>query len=278
MKIYIQSNRFQGITAKVSSETFNSFGHSSEIIYVEDFKEITKYFGRKYLRKGKEKIFKDDLQSFTLLRFLIPELAKSEEPILIVDPDIFAIMDPITILENIKNDKKLYCTFLNQKPRTEVMLLNPKYKLWSFEEIMRDLFDLKIDYDNLFKLNFLNLDLLERLDNKYNTLDEIKDETVLLHTTNRRTQPWKEGLKIDFEIHATKLNIFYNNLKNLVGLDHNKNMVGKYYLKHPNDEVIEYIIKFFNIAYKKKIINKDEILNSVKQNYISESFVKKLSF
>ncbi len=278
MKIYIQSNRFQGIAAKVSSETFNSFGHSSEIIYVEDFKEITKYFGRKYLRKGKEKIFKDDLQSFTLLRFLIPELAKSEEPILIIDPDIFAIKDPITILENIKNDKKLYCTFLNGKPRTEVMLLNPKHKLWSFEEILRDLFDLKIDYDNLFKLNFLNLDLLERLDNKYNALDEIKDETVLLHTTNRLTQPWKEGLKIDFEIHATKLNIFYNNLKNLVGLDHNKNMVGKYYLKHPNDEVIEYIIKFFNIAYKKKIINKDELLNSVKQNYISESFVKKLSF
>ena len=56
MKIYIQSNRFQGIAAKVSSETFNSFGHSSEIIYVEDFKEITKYFGCKYLRKGKEKI------------------------------------------------------------------------------------------------------------------------------------------------------------------------------------------------------------------------------
>lgn len=38
MKIYIPSNRFQGIAAKVSSETFNSFGHSSEIIYVEDFK------------------------------------------------------------------------------------------------------------------------------------------------------------------------------------------------------------------------------------------------
>ena len=278
MKIYIQSNRFQGIAAKVSSETFNSFGHSSEIIYVEDFKEITKYFGRKYLRKGKEKIFKDDLQSFTLLRFLIPELSKSEEPILIIDPDIFAIKDPVTILENIKNDKKLYCTFLNEKPRTEVMLLNPRNKLWSFEEIMKDLFDLKIDYDNLFKLNFLNLDLLERLDNKYNSLDEIKDETVLLHTTNRRTQPWKEGLKIDFEIHATKFNIFYNNLKNLVGLDHNKNMVGKYYLKHPDDEVNEYIIKFFNIAYKKKIINKEELLNSVKQNYISENFVKKLTF
>ena len=278
MKIYIQSNRFQGIAAKVSSETFNSFGHSSEIIYVENFNEITKYFGRKYLRKGKEKIFKDDLQSFTLLRFLIPELTKSEEPILIIDPDIFAIKDPITILEDVKNDKKLYCTFQNKKPRTEVMVLNPKHKLWNFEKILEDLFDLRFDYNDLFNLNFLDPDLLEKLDNKYNSLDEIKDETVLLHTTNRRTQPWKEGLKIDFEIHSTKFNIFYNNLKNLFGLDHDKNIVGKYYLKHPDEKVLEYIIKVFNIAYKKNIINKDELLKSVKQNYVSENFVKKLIF
>ena len=226
MKIYIQSNRFQGIAAKVSSETFNSFGHSSEIIYVENFNEITKYFGRKYLRKGKEKIFKDDLQSFTLLRFLIPELTKSEEPILIIDPDIFAIKDPITILEDVKNDKKLYCTFQNKKPRTEVMVLNPKHKLWNFEKILEDLFDFKIDYSDLFKLNFLDHNILGKLDDKYNSLDEIKDNTVLLHTTNRKTQPWKEGLQIDFEIHATKFNILYNTFKKVIGLNHNRNIVG----------------------------------------------------
>ena len=36
-------------------------------------------------------LFKDDLQSFTLLRFLIPELSDSKSPIMIIDPDIFAI-------------------------------------------------------------------------------------------------------------------------------------------------------------------------------------------
>ncbi len=277
MKIYIQSNRFQGIAAKVSSETFNSFGYSSEIIYVEKFNEITKYFGHKYLRKGKKVIFKDDLQSFTLLRFLIPELARSEDPILIIDPDVFAIKDPISILKNVKNNQKLYCTFLNKIPRTEVMVLNSRNRLWDFNKIIKDLFDLKIDYHDLFKLNFLDDDLLGKLDNKYNSLDEINDETVLLHTTNRRTQPWKEGLKIDFEVHATKFNILLNNIKNLVGLNHNKDVIGKYYRKHQNSEVNEFIIKIFNNAYKKKIITKDDLLNSVKLNYISENFIKKLT-
>ena len=60
MKIYIQSNRIQEIAAKVSSETFNSFGLSSKIVFVEDYKEITKHFRKSYIRKGKKVIFKDD--------------------------------------------------------------------------------------------------------------------------------------------------------------------------------------------------------------------------
>ena len=36
---------------------------------------------------------------FTFTRFLIPELARSEDPILIIDPDVFAIKDPISILK-----------------------------------------------------------------------------------------------------------------------------------------------------------------------------------
>ena len=277
MKIYIQSNRFQGIAAKVSSETFNSFGHSSKIINVEDFNEITKYFGHKYLRKGKEVIFKDDLQSFTLLRFLIPELFKSEDPFLIIDPDVFAIKDPVSILKNVKNNQKLYCTFINKIPRTEVMFFNSKNQLWDFKKIIKDLFDFKIDYNDLFKLNFLDYKILGKLDNKYNSLDEINEETVLLHTTNRRTQPWKEGLKIDFEVHATKFNILYNTFKNLLGLNHNRDIVGNLYQKHPNGEVIEFIVKAFNTAHKKKIITEEELQNSVKFNYISENFMKKLT-
>ena len=276
MKIYIQSNRIQEIAAKVSSETFNSFGLSSKIVFVEDYKEITKYFGKSYLRKGKKVIFKDDLQSFTLLRFLIPELSDSKSPIMIIDPDIFAIKNPISILNEIKNDQKLYCTFIDNKPRTEMMVLNPKSKFWSFEKILKDLFDLKIDYDDLFKLKFLSYSSLEKLDRKYNSLDEINYETVLLHTTNRKTQPWKEGLKIDFEVHASKFNKFCNYFKKIIGLKYNEEIIGNYYKKHPNNEVIDYLVKIFNNAYKNNVISKDDLLNSSKKRYISNDFLKKL--
>ena len=277
MKIYIQSNRFQQIAAKVSAETFNSFGHTPKIIYVEDFKEITKYFGSTYLRKGKKVIFKDDLQSFTLLRFLISGLVNSKKPIMIIDPDIFAIKNPISILDSFKDSNKIYCTFINNNPRTEVMLLNPEKKFWNFEKILKDLFDLKIDYDDLFKLKFLNHNSFEELNIKYNSLDQINNETVLLHTTNRKTQPWKEGLKIDFEIHASKFNIIINYLKKTIGLKYNEDIIGKYYKQHPDKKVINYLVKIFNKAYKKKIITKEELLNSVKLNYISENFMKKLN-
>ena len=66
MKIYIQSNRFQQLAAKVSEDTFKSFGLETEIILAENYKQITNFFGNSYIRKGKKVIFRDDLQSFTL--------------------------------------------------------------------------------------------------------------------------------------------------------------------------------------------------------------------
>ena len=276
MKIYIQSNRFQQIAAKVSEDTFKSFGLKTEIILVENFSEITNFFGSSYIRKGKKVIFKDDLQSFTLLRFLIPKLSKSNTPIMIVDPDIFAINDPRSILNSALKKDKIYCTFINNKPRTEMMVLNPDNNFWDFDKIIKKLFSFEIDYDDLFNLNFIEKYKILEVENKFNSLDKIDHDTVLLHTTNRRTQPWKEGLKIDFQIYASKFNIFYNHFRKLFGLSHNKNITENTYQKHPDQKVIQYIIDIFNKAYQKKIISKSEILDSVEKKYISQNFLQKL--
>ena len=37
---------------------------------------------------------------------------------------------------------------------------------------------------------------IKKINNKFNSHDFIDEETVLLHTTNRLTQPWKEGKKL----------------------------------------------------------------------------------
>ena len=88
MKIFIQSNRYQFTAAKVAKFSFEKFGYTCKIVNIEDEVRLKKYFNKKYLRNNKIKTFKDDLQSFTLLRFLIPELVDNNEKIMIIDPDV----------------------------------------------------------------------------------------------------------------------------------------------------------------------------------------------
>ena len=57
-------------------------------------------------------LLKNDLQSFTLLRFLAPELEENKELILVIDPDIFAIKDPIEILNYHNENSDISCTFM----------------------------------------------------------------------------------------------------------------------------------------------------------------------
>ena len=76
MKVYIQSNRFQNIAAKVAKYSFVKNGYENvEIINLENNETLKKFFGKKYKRKGKKVTFTtDDLQSFTLLRFFPTKL------------------------------------------------------------------------------------------------------------------------------------------------------------------------------------------------------------
>src|SRR5262249_53567589 len=43
-------------------------------------------------------------------------------------------------------------------------------------------------------------DTVGALENEWNDFDHLTPETRILHTTYRRTQPWKTGLPIDFTI------------------------------------------------------------------------------
>ena len=277
MKIYIQSNRFQHIAAKAASLTFSSFGLETKIILVEDHKNITKHFGSYYLRKGKKVEFRDDLQSFTLLRFLIPSLANCDSPILIIDPDIFAVKDPKEILNKFIDKKKLHCTFVNNLPRTEVMLLNPTKIYWDFNKILDELFNLKLDYNDLFCLKNLNNNQITEIDKKFNSLDKINSDTILLHTTNRQTQPWKEGLNIDFQIYTSKINYIKNYLKKILGLSYNEKIIDNFYKLHPDSNVIRFVKDVFEKAYKLNYINEKEIKISLRNNYISNKFLKRLN-
>ena len=99
-KIYIQQNKRQHLASKIAASSFVKNGFKKDNIFFIEFEKnefLKAKIGRQYLRSGKIQIFRNDLQSFTLLRFLAPELNNFEDKILVIDPDVFAVRNPSNI-------------------------------------------------------------------------------------------------------------------------------------------------------------------------------------
>jgi len=274
MKVLIQSNKFQELAAKVSKYSFIKNGFKDvEIINIEDCDILKRNFGRKYLRNGKiTKYESNDLQSFTLLRF-IPTLLFKKGYCMIIDPDIFVVKNPIkSIQQEIKYEADLFCTKIDNKFRSEIMILNLNKNLWNFDKIIDDLFKLKIDYSDLINLNFVKNLKIKKLDKKFNEHDNIKKDTIFLHTSNRQTQPWKEGLKVNFKNYFSITYIVKNYIKHLLKLNADKRVTKDYFYKHPNEDVHNFVVNIFNSALINRYISKKEINYALKQKYISKEF------
>ena len=277
LKIFIQSNPQQELAAKVSSFSFHKFGFKNiEIIKLKDVNELNDKFNKGYLRGGKKIIYDEkDLQSFTLLRFLPPKIYN--DYCLIIDPDVFAVKDPADILENYISLKnfKLFCTKKNDNFKSEVCLLNCKsFNLWDFDQIITDLFNNKIDYQKLINFSFIDQEKIGKLDHCLNVWDNINEKTTLLHTTNRLTQPWKEGLDIDFKIYVSKMNYFKNLTKKILRQKHNDKIFEKKYKPHPNSNVVSFVEKIFKEAYSNNFITVNDIQFSIENKFISNKFIE----
>ena len=71
-------------------------------------------------------------------------------------------------------------------------------KHWSLESFIEELHQGQIDYDDLINLRLEHS--VAPLQTKWNEFDDIKPETLLLHTTEKLTQPWRAGLKLNSSI------------------------------------------------------------------------------
>ena len=278
MRLYIQKNNKQDLASKISAASFIQNGFKKENIFFLDFEKndlLKSMIGKKYKRSGIIKYFKDDLQSFTLLRFLAPQQDNYSGKLLVIDPDVFALKKADSLLNILSDEEDLACTYIGDKARTEVMFINAQKVKWDFEKIIKKVFDLELDYTDLMNLSFDQNLKIKKLDDSYNSLDVIKDETILLHTTNRITQPWKEGLKVDFEIHKSKYYILKQFIKKLVGKDYDNKVTSYRYYRHPNEQINKTIKFFFNFAKKNSIITESDINDAIRNLEISENFLKK---
>ena len=113
-----------------------------------------------YVGKGKDSRWKHKSHSVQ-----VPPPERVIFPLKDVDEKT-ALLEEINLIEKwgrlnngtgiLDNKTDIYCTKINGKLRTEVMILNLKNNIWHFDSLIDDLFSKRIDYSDLINLKFLN--------------------------------------------------------------------------------------------------------------------------
>lgn len=208
--VVIHTNDKQMLGALVSAHSFRRNSRTPDafevrILNAGEFPQLQER-GHSLLRGGHVRSWDpDDLQSFTPLRFAIPEVLGYSGRALVTDPDVFAVGDVAELFQRDLEEKAIWCTprpgyhKITDPLATSVMLLDcSKLRHWRFDEDLSALWAHEIDYLDWINLKREDLDTIALLEPEWNDFDRLTPATKLLHNTKRRTQPWKTGLPIDF--------------------------------------------------------------------------------
>jgi hypothetical protein len=210
--VFIQANPRQLLGAKISAHSYkrNSRNPGSFDVRILDARDFPRLMepDQTILRAGQVRQWDpDDLQSFTPLRFYPPQAMGFEGVAVVTDPDVFALGD---VGELFTRDLKGTAIWAVPRPghnkrrdyiATSVMLLDcSKLKHWKFDEELDGLFGREFDYVDWIELKREDPSTIGFLEPEWNDFDRLTPRTKLLHTTKRRTQPWKTGLPVDFTL------------------------------------------------------------------------------
>lgn len=210
--VFIHANDRQMLGARISAHSYRRNAREPgsfdvKILDVRDHPRLLRR-GRTILRAGHVREWDpDDLQSFTPLRFYPPQAMGFEGLAVITDPDIFGVGDVGELFQRDLQGKAIWAV-----PRpghndrddyiaTSVMLLDcAKLAHWRFDQDVDDLFAHRFDYVDWIELKREDRSTIGLLEPEWNDFDRLTPRTKLLHTTKRRTQPWKTGLPVDYTL------------------------------------------------------------------------------
>lgn len=214
--VFIHTNEKQIVGALVAQHALKRNSAAPDrfdvrIIRTEEFPFLAAREGQTYLREGKGAVWKnDDLQSFTPLRFAVPELMGYAGRAVIMDPDIFAVADINELLDQDMGGAAILARRMDADHRrplhyaSSVMLLDcARLTHWRAEEDFARLFAFERDYRDWMWLLLEPAGSVGELDPAWNDFDTLSPRTKMLHNTHRRTQPWKTGLPADFTARGT---------------------------------------------------------------------------
>ena len=280
--VFVHTNHKQIVGALVSRYSLERNSKNADkfdvrMIHTRDFAPLSDREGQPYLRDGVTRIWRyDDLQSFTTLRFVAPELMGYEGRAVVIDPDIFAVGDVWELLSRDMGGAALMC-----RPRsgskerrghlaTSAMLLDcAKLTHWRWEEQFNELFELKRDYMDWISLKLEPRESIALFENEWNDFDRLTPETKMLHNTKRRTQPWKTGLKVDYHPPEKPSGFLPLGWLNRV----RRRVLGDYallghYQAHPDRNQERFFFGLLRECLDQGIVTEDMLREEMRQNHV----------
>jgi len=280
--IFIQTNDKQSIGAIVSAYSMKrNSAHADKfdvsVIRQEDYPFFSQREGQSYMRHGVKRVWhENDLQSFTLTRFMPPKLMGYTGRALVVDPDVFAVQDVWELLTRDMKGKAIMCRgskFKNGAFASSVMLLDcAKLGHWDVEKGFNELFEGKRDYHNWISLLMEDANSIGVFENEWNDFDKLTPATKMIHNTRRRTQPWKTGLKVDYTPteFVPVIGWIMRMRRKLFG-DHA--LLGRY-ARHPDPKQEALFFGLLKEAYEKGLVTDAQIKDAMAKNFIRHDSVE----
>jgi len=270
--VFVHTNDKQMLGALVSAHSYrrnsrNPDSFDVRILRAEDFPDLQER-GHTLLRGGHERAWDpEDLQSFTPLRYAVPDEVGHEGLALVTDPDVFSVGDVGELFTRDLRGKAIWC-----RPRpgfdkitdplaTSVMLLDcSKLPHWRFKDDIQALWDHRIDYLDWINLKNENLSTIGLLEPEWNDFDNLTPRTKLLHNTKRRTQPWKTGLPVDFTLRERR---------GLMSLAMPiVRMVAPSYTRHPDRKQEAYFYALLAEALDLGSVTRDQVEKEVRLGHV----------
>jgi hypothetical protein len=208
--VVIHTNDQQLIPAKVSAHSLRTRSAHPDlfdvhILRLEETPALLAREGQRYVRwpGGRPSVWRrSDLDSFQLLRRMVPAVLGYTGRALVIDPDVFAVGDVYDLLSADMGGRAVLC---RERPKLQggetlyssaVMLLDcALLTAWQPERELGEVFSGRRELGPLFALLDLDPDVIGLFGDEWNDHDNLTLETKLLHNTKVTTQPWRTGLR-----------------------------------------------------------------------------------
>ena len=284
--VFIHTNEKQIVGACVAEYALkrnsrNPDGFDVRIIHTKDHPFLAAREGQLFLRDHVKRPWTmNDLQSFTPLRFMPPELMGYAGRAVVIDPDVFAVGDVWELLSRDMQGKAILCRTRSGLKgiaagklgffATSAMLLDcAKLTHWRCEEQFNEMFEFKRDYMNWISLKLEPRDSIGILEPEWNDFDRLTADTKMVHNTRRITQPWKTGLPVDFTPAETfrlfpPIGWVMRWRRRLFGAH---GLLG-HYRRHPDTNQENFFFGLLRECLEKGIVSEDLVRGEMNENHV----------